>query len=296
MTRILITGANGQVGFELKRALAPLGDVVALTRQELDLARVDAIHAELDRYQPTIIVNPAAYTAVDCAESELEQAFAVNAQAPAALADWAERHEALLVHYSTDYVFDGTQNGAYGEDDAANPQSVYGRSKWEGEQAIRAATAHHLILRTSWVFGAHGNNFLKTILRLAKERSTLSVVADQVGAPTPAALIADVTAQLLSHYRRPTHRFEYGTYHLSAGGEANWYDYARYVIALAERAGIPLALKPDALEPIPTIGYPLPAPRPANSRLDCDKLKRTFGLNLPDWRQGVDQVFAQLNP
>jgi dTDP-4-dehydrorhamnose reductase len=295
MSRILLTGVNGQVGHELQRALAPLGDVTGLSRLELDLADPEAIHATLDRYRPSIIVNPAAYTAVDKAESEPEQAFAVNARAPGALAKWALDHDALLVHYSTDYVFDGNKPAPYVEDDATQPQSVYGRSKWEGEQAIRASGAKHLILRTSWVFGSHGNNFLKTILRLAKERSSLSVVADQVGAPTSAVLIADVTARLLDNYADAPATFPCGTYHLSADGAASWHDYACYLVQLAEQAGLPLALKSADIQPIPTSGYPLPARRPANSRLDCGKLKRTFGLTLPDWQQGVEQVFAQLH-
>jgi dTDP-4-dehydrorhamnose reductase len=295
MKRILITGANGQLGFELQRALAPLGQVVSLDRQGLDLASPDAIRRALDLYQPTIVVNPAAYTAVDRAESEPEQAFAVNSQAPRVLAEWTELHEALLIHYSTDYIFDGCKADPYVEEDEASPQSVYGRSKWEGEQAIRATTAHHLVLRTSWVVGAHGSNFLKTILRLAKEHSSLSVVADQIGAPTSAALIADVTAQVLSHFDWPSHHFDYGTYHLCASGATSWFDYARHVVGLAEQAGLSLALHADAIEPIPSSDYPLPAPRPANSRLDCTKLQRTFGLHLPDWRFGVDHVFAQLH-
>lgn len=294
MSRILITGTNGQVGFELKRALAPLGEVIALTRQEMDLTDPASILAALNRYQPAIIVNPAAYTAVDKAETEVELAMAVNAHAPGMMAEWAKQHDALLIHYSTDYVFDGTKDGAYGEDDAANPQSVYGRSKWEGEEGIRARTAHHLILRTSWVVGAHGGNFLKTILRLAHERNSLNVVADQIGTPTPAALIADVTAQLISRYRLPTDQFNYGTYHLTASGETSWFDYARFVVRLAEQQRYPLRLAASAIRPIPTSGYPLPAPRPANSRLDCSKLSRHFGLVLPHWQQGVAHVVSQL--
>lgn len=294
MKQILITGANGQLGHELQSALAPLGKVIALCRRELDLADPDAIRAALDRYQPAIIVNAAAYTAVDRAESEPEQAFAVNACAPGLLAEWAQRHEALLVHYSTDYIFDGSKPEPYVEDDEASPLSVYGRSKWEGEQAVRACCARHLILRTSWVFGRHGGNFLKTILRLAKERSSLSIVADQIGAPTAAALIAEVTARLLSDYADDPASFPYGTYHLTASGATSWYDYARFVVGLAEQAGLPLRLKAADILPIPASGYPLPAQRPANSRLDCGKLQQTLGLALPDWRDGVERVVAEL--
>jgi len=295
MSRILITGANGQVGFELQRALAPLGEILACDRQQLDLADSANLEAVLDRVQPDIIINPAAYTAVDRAETEQDVAIAINAKAPARLADWAVRHDALLIHYSTDCIFNGQKDGAYVEDDTANPQSVYGRSKWEGEQAIRASSCRQLILRTSWVVGAHGSNFLKTILHLAKERTSLSVVADQIGAPTAAALIADVTSQLVGRYLQQPAGFPFGTYHLTASGSTSWYDYARYVVSLAEQAGLELALHPGAIQPIPTSGYPLPAPRPANSRLDCAKLVRTFGLTLPGWQQGIDHVFTQLN-
>jgi len=295
MTRILITGANGQVGFELQRALAPLGEILACDRQQLDLADSANLDAVLQHFQPDIIVNPAAYTAVDRAETEQDTAMAINAIAPALLASWAVKHNALLVHYSTDYVFDGKKEEAYIEADTAHPQSVYGRSKWEGEQAIRASGCRQLILRTSWVVGAHGNNFLKTILRLARERATLSIVADQIGAPTSAALIADVTSQLLGRYLQQAVEFPFGTYHLTASGSTSWYDYARHVVASAKQAGLELALLTDAIQPIPTNGYPLPAPRPANSRLDCTKLKHTFDLTLPNWQQGVDYVFTQLN-
>ncbi|GGY07263.1 dTDP-4-dehydrorhamnose reductase [Paludibacterium paludis] len=293
--RILITGANGQVGFELKRALAPLGDVLAAGRNMMDLGDPESIRKTLDTFTPTIIVNPAAYTAVDQAEKDPDSAFAINAAAPRALARWAEQNNAMLIHYSTDYVFDGDKEGRYTEDDPTHPLSVYGASKHEGETAIREETGRHLILRTSWVVGAHGNNFLKTILRLAKDRDSLSIVADQFGAPTSAALLADVTAQLIGQWKyRTTADFPFGTYHLTASGETSWHGYARYVVGLAERAGIKLKLSQDKIKPIPTDGYPLPARRPANSRLDCAKLTQTFGLTLPDWTHGVAQVFEQI--
>jgi dTDP-4-dehydrorhamnose reductase len=294
MRRILITGANGQVGFELQRALAPLGDVTCVTREQADLTNPQAIRDMLDRVQPDVIVNPAAYTAVDKAESDADVACAINAAAPGLMAEWTAAHGTLLVHYSTDYVFDGTKSGPYVEDDETNPQSVYGLSKWQGEEAIRKTKANHLILRTSWVVGAHGNNFLKTVLRLAREREQLKIIADQIGAPTTAALIADVTAQLVArHVSRAAH-FVYGTYHLTAAGEASWYDYALYVVGLAEKSGFTLKLGPQAILPIPTSEYPLPAKRPANSRLDVSKLTGTFGLHMPDWRRGIDHVFAQI--
>ncbi|MDE1713173.1 dTDP-4-dehydrorhamnose reductase (plasmid) [Chromobacterium amazonense] len=294
MTRILITGKNGQVGHELQRALAPLGELVALDREGMDLAKADTIPTLLDALRPDIIVNPAAYTAVDKAESEPELAHAINAVAPGILARWAEQYGALLVHYSTDYVFNGSGTTPWSEDDAADPQSVYGLSKWQGEQAVREATARHLILRTSWVFGAHGANFLKTMLRLAGERTELKVVADQIGAPTSAALIAGTTAQMIQHYLADSERSPFGTYHLAAAGETSWHGYAQYLISQAGKLGFPLTLTADAVYGIPTEAYPLPAKRPANSRLNCAKLQADFGITLPTWQQGVDKVLAAL--
>lgn len=291
---ILLTGVNGQLGHQLRTALASLGNIVALNRTELDLSQTDSILQALERHQPDIIVNPAAYTAVDRAESEVEQARSVNAAAPALLAQWAAKRQALLLHYSTDYVFDGAGERPWREDDPARPRSVYGQSKWEGEEAVRAAAPRHLILRTSWVFGAHSGNFLKTILRLAQERDNLRVVADQIGAPTSTALIANVTAALLRDYLRKPADFAYGSYHLAAQGETSWHGYARFLVAEAEKLGFPLWLSPADITPIATADYPLPAPRPANSRLDCAKLQRTFGLTLPRWESGVEQVLAEL--
>nr|WP_199065514.1 dTDP-4-dehydrorhamnose reductase [Chromobacterium sp. ASV5] len=294
MTRILITGVNGQVGHELTRALAPLGEIIALDRAGLDLSDTARIPAVLNALKPDLIVNPAAYTAVDKAESEPELARAVNAAAPGILAQWARANGALLIHYSTDYVFNGAGSRPWREDDAADPQSVYGLTKWQGEQAIRAAGRRHLILRVSWVFGAHGANFLKTMLRLAAERAELKVVADQIGAPTSAALIADTTAHLIERYLADKERFPFGTYHLAAAGETSWHGYARYLIGKAHQLGFPLTLAPEAVLGIPTEAYPLPAKRPANSRLDCEKLRSAFGLTQPDWRDGVDQTLAAL--
>jgi dTDP-4-dehydrorhamnose reductase len=292
MDRILLTGASGQVGFELARTLAPLGDVTALTRADCDLADPAALTAALDRVQPTIVVNPAAYTAVDRAESDEAGAMAVNAGAPAVLARWAAEHNALLLHYSTDYVFDGSQTEPYRETDSARPLSVYGRSKWLGEEAIRLAGARHVILRTSWVFGRHGANFLKTMLRLGAERDSLRVVADQFGAPTSAALIAEVTTDIVRRAQRRGAAVPLGTYHLAARGRTNWCDYARYVIAGARARGA--VLKVGEIEAIGSADYPLPAPRPAYASLDCGKLERDFGVVLPPWQEGVDRVLDQL--
>lgn len=295
MLRILVTGANGQVGFELRRALAPLASIAALTRHDMDLGNPANIVSALDYYRPDLIVNAAAYTAVDKAESEPGQAHAINTVAPRIIAEWAAAQNALLVHYSTDYVFEGIGTNAYREDDETNPQSIYGTTKRNGEDAIRHVMASHLILRTSWVVGAHGGNFLKTILRLARERDQLRIVADQIGAPTSAALIADVTAQMIARYFADREHFEFGTYHLAASGETNWCEYARHVVELAEARGIELKLRASDIQPITTQEYPLPAKRPANSRLDCGKLTRAFGLLLPDWRSGINYVFDQLH-
>lgn len=295
MARILLTGITGQVGRELQRTLTPLGEVIALDRQELDLANPASIMAVLEHYQPTIIVNPAAYTAVDRAEAESALALTVNAEAPALMAQWAAQHQALLVHYSTDYVFDGHKDAPYTELDVTHPQSVYGSSKCQGEEAIRAATPKHLILRTSWVYALQGSNFIKTILRLAKERTTLNVVADQHGAPTSALLIAEVSAHILQQYLRAPGEFAYGTYHLCAAGVTTWCDYARLVVQLAQQEGLPLALAAESICPIPTTAYPVPAPRPASSRLDCSKLQQNFGLTLPEWQHGVSTVVKQLS-
>lgn len=295
---ILVTGSNGQVGFELRRSLAPLGDVVALDRTGCDLSRPDELRRVVRDYRPDVIVNPAAYTAVDKAESEPEVAFAVNGQAPGILAEEARMLGSLLVHYSTDYVFDGTKDGAYVETDGVNPQSVYGKSKLAGEQAIGASGAQALIFRTSWVAGAHGGNFAKTMLRLGKERDTLRVIADQFGAPTTAALIADVTAQIVARYWLVSNRdaFPAGIYHLTAAGETNWHAYAMEVLRYARAKGVPLKAGPEQVEPIPATAYPLPAPRPANSRLETTHVRETFGIHLPDWRQGIHFMLDQILP
>ena len=263
MAKILLTGVNGQVGHELLKALNTLADVVAVTRQEMDLSSETSILQTLDKYQPTIIVNPAAYTAVDKAETEQEQAYLVNSQAPKVMAQWAARHNALLVHYSTDYVFDGTKEGMYLEEDTPNPQSVYGKSKLLGEQAIQQSGAKHLIFRTSWVFGVHGNNFIKTIIRLAKEKESLNVVADQHGAPTSARLIAHVTQQVLTQYLQNDAFNAYGIYHLTAHGQTTWHQYAQFIVEQVQQKQI-LNLTVAKVYAIPSIEYPVPAKRPLN--------------------------------
>lgn len=293
--KILLTGKHGQVGFELRRALALLGEVHAIDVDDCNLSDQSAIRQVVQAYQPDVIVNPAAYTAVDKAESEPALADAINARAPGVFAEEAERLGALLVHFSTDYVFDGSKPGAYVESDTPNPQSVYGATKLAGEQAVQAACSRHLILRTSWVVGAHGGNFAKTMLRLAAERESLNVVADQFGAPTSAAQLADLCAHLVRQAsRNGAASFPYGVYHAVAGGETNWHEYACYVIERARAAGRNLRVAPDAVRPITTADYPTPAKRPANSRLSTGKLSETFSLALPHWQNGVDHILDQI--
>jgi len=295
LPRILLTGKNGQVGFELQRALAPLGEVVAVGTADCDLSDTSAIRALVQRVQPQLIVNPAAYTAVDKAETEAGKAHAINAIAPGVLGEEAARLGATVIHYSTDYVYDGTKDGPYVESDPTAPQSVYGQTKLDGERALQAVTAQHLILRTSWVVGAHGGNFAKTMLRLAGEREELKVVADQFGAPTSAALIADITAHVARQLLHSgSDGFPFGIYHLAAGGETSWHTYAQFVIGEAIRLGKPLKATPERVLPIPASAYPTPAQRPQNSRLDTTRLKQAFGLHLPHWQPGVHHILQQI--
>lgn len=290
---ILLFGRNGQVGWELQRALAPLGSVLALASADCDLRDADAVVRVIREAAPRIIVNAAAYTAVDKAESDAAMAMQINAQAPAAMAAEARRLGARLVHFSTDYVFDGRKATPYVETDAASPQSAYGRSKHAGELAIAASGAEALILRTSWVFGGHGGNFVKTILRLAHEKDTLRVVDDQIGSPTPAALIADVTALALAHLRQ--HEITEGAqiFHLCAANPLSWYRFAVTIVEQAHALRLAgLTLRPEAIVPITTQEYPLPAPRPANSRLDCRKLEQRFDLQLPDWQPYLQRLLT----
>lgn len=293
--RILLTGKNGQVGFELQRSLAVLGEVIAVDQTDCDLTDPVSLRRLVAGLEPQIIVNPAAYTAVDRAESERDLAHAVNAVAPGILGEEAHRLGALVIHYSTDYVFDGAKSGWYSEDDSPHPQSTYGTTKLAGERALRESGADSLIFRTSWVFGAHGGNFAKTMLRLAGERDELKVVADQWGAPTSAALLADVTAQVVARYQREARSdFPFGLYHLVAGGECSWHDYARTVVSAALAAGKPLRTTPERILPIATADYPTAAKRPANSRMATAKLRETFGLVLPPWQIGLAHVLQQI--
>ena len=293
--RILLTGKNGQLGFELSRSLAPLGDIRAVDIAECNLADEQSIRRLVQDLRPTIIVNPAAFTAVDKAENDSGAARAINADAPGILGEEAAKIGAWVVHYSTDYVFDGRQRDAYRENDQANPLNIYGRTKYDGELALACANPRHLILRTSWVVGAHGNNFAKTVLRLAAERDTLSIVADQSGSPTSASLLADVTAHIVRQYQREgSQGFPYGTYHLAAAGETNWFEYARFVLTRAIDAGRSLKIQPADIRPITTDEYPTAARRPANSRLDTSLLRETFGLQLPHWQLGVDHILQQV--
>ena len=293
--KILLLGKNGQVGWELQRSLVPLGELVACGSAEADLGDLPTLSALVRRIQPQLIVNAAAHTAVDRCETEPERAMAINAAAPGLLAREAALIDALLVHFSTDYVFDGNGSRPWVEDDATGPLNVYGRSKLTGEEAIRASGCRHLILRTSWVYAARGGNFARTMLRLAAERESLSVIDDQVGAPTGAELLADVTAHAL---RGVAQRPELaGTYHLAASGATSWHGYASHVIE-SVRTREPAAIKvaADAVRAVPSTAFSAPARRPKNSRLDCAKLQRAFDLHLPDWRVGVDRLLAELLP
>ncbi len=290
--KILLLGKDGQVGWELQRALAPLGELVAWGSTQADLRDAEGLVAQVRRERPQVIVNAAAHTAVDRCETEPELAMAINAAAPGALARAAASLDALLVHYSTDYVFDGSGSRAWTEGDATGPVNVYGRSKLAGEVAIRDAGGRHLILRTSWVYAARGSNFPRTMLRLAAERDALSVIDDQVGAPTGADLIADITAHALREtVQRPALS---GTYHLAASGATTWHGYARHVIEAARaRDAQAVRVAPEAIRAVPSTAFPTPARRPLNSRLDTGRLQGAFDLRLPDWRVGVDRLLAE---
>ena len=294
--KILLFGKSGQVGWELQRSLAPLGELVALNSASTglcgDLRNVEGIAETVWKTAPDVIVNAAAHTAVDKAESEPEMAEALNTRAPEILAEAALGCGAILVHYSTDYVFDGSGDRPWAETDATGPLSVYGRTKLAGEQAIGRSGCRHLIFRTSWVYAAKGKNFASTILKLAAEREKLSVIADQTGAPTGADLLADVTAHALRQARRD--RSLSGIFHLCGGGETSWHGYAAFVCDFARRAGYPL--KVETIEPVPSSAFPTPARRPLNSRMDTAKLRSAFDLNLPRWQDGVERMLREILP
>ena len=295
--KILLLGKNGQVGWELQRALAPLGELIALdfdTPAPLtaDFSHPESLAATVRAVAPQIIVNAAAHTAVDKAESEPELARALNATSPAVLAREAAALGAWLMHYSTDYVFDGSGSAAWTETSPTGPLSVYGATKLEGEEAIRSSGCRHLILRTSWVYAARGGNFAKTMLKLAKERDALTVIDDQIGSPTGADLLADLTAHALrAALARPELA---GTYHAVAQGETSWHGYARHVVEFARAAGQPIKVAPEAIRAVPTSAFPTPARRPGNSRMDTRKLRDSFGLTLPSWQAGVERMLAEV--
>jgi dTDP-4-dehydrorhamnose reductase len=297
--QILLTGGNGQVGWELRRTLMPLGEVVVAERHSsnsslcLDLADLQRIQQVIQEVRPQVIVNAAAYTAVDRAESEPELAQTVNGDAPGVMAEVAKQIGAALVHYSTDYVFDGTKPEPYLESDRTNPLSVYGKTKWAGEQAIQAVDGSHLILRTSWVYGLRGKNFLLTILKLSQEREELRIVDDQIGAPTWSRAIAETTAQILAQGTANIHNFlkeHSGLYHLTADGQTSWYGFAKAILD-SDSDSIPRKLR--SISPIPSQDYPTPAKRPTFSRLNNDKLLETFGLHLPDWLEMLKQCLIE---
>jgi dTDP-4-dehydrorhamnose reductase len=295
--KILLLGKNGQVGWELQRALSTLGELVALDFDspgdlKADFANPESLAATVKAVQPQVIVNAAAHTAVDKAESEPDFARALNASSPGVLAREAAACGAWLLHYSTDYVFNGGGTAPWTEDSPTGPLSVYGSTKLEGEELIRASGAKHLILRTSWVYAARGGNFAKTMLKLAKERDKLTVIDDQIGAPTGADLLADLSAHALrTAQQRPEVA---GTYHAVASGLTSWHGYARHVIGFARQAGQPIQVADEAILPVPTSAFPTPAKRPTNSRMDTRKLRETFGVSLPDWQCGVDRMLTEV--
>jgi dTDP-4-dehydrorhamnose reductase len=294
--KILLFGKNGQVGWELQRSLMPLGEVVALDRssQEYcgDLANLTGIAQTVRAVAPDVIINAAAYTAVDQAEAERGLAYRINVEAPAVLAQEARHINAWLVHYSTDYVFDGSGDQPWSESDLPSPLNVYGQTKLQGEEAIRSAGCRHLIFRTSWVYAARGNNFAKTMLRLARERDQLTVIDDQMGAPTGADLLADATAHaVLMAWKRPEVA---GLYHLAADGEVSWYGYARFILDFAREHACAIKVQSDAILPVASRAFATAAKRPLNSRLKTEKFRRTFGLNIPQWQPGVARMLTEV--
>ncbi len=297
--KVLLLGANGQLGHQLQNDLSALGEVKALTREQADLSQPLQLKKDLlkiaEDFLPTVVINAAAYTAVDKAESELDAAWAINAESPGVLAGLTQEWNAMLLHYSTDYVFDGSGDMSWKETDRTGPLSVYGKSKLAGERAVIESSTKHILIRTSWVVGSHGGNFLKTMLRLASERDSLRVVADQFGAPTSTGLLSEVTIKVIEQMLAANEKdSRWGVYHCAAAGETSWHRYAQYVVSGAIARGAEMKVKPHDIEPISTDQYPLPAPRPANSRLNTKKIQEVFGVNLPLWTQGVDTILDQL--
>jgi dTDP-4-dehydrorhamnose reductase len=291
--KILLTGKDGQVGFGLYKKLASLGEVIATNRDMLDLSNPEAIRAFIDQTKPDIIINPAAYTKVDQAENEPELAFQINAVAPQVLTDKASELDIPIIHFSTDYVFDGLKHEPYLETDEVNPQSVYGQTKWQGEEAVRQ-NKKHIILRTSWVFSSHGQNFLKTILKLIQEKTSLNIVSDQIGTPTSGETLADVTYQIVKAIFNDPHFKDFGTYHMTLDGETNWYRYACFITDEVKRLGFQTLMTSKDIKPISSDAYPTLAKRPMNSRLDTTKIKKTFMLELPHWEEEVKRILKVL--
>ena len=287
--KILLTGKDGQVGFALYKKLVSVGEVIATNRNELNLENSDAIRAFIEKIKPDIIINAAAYTDVDKAETEIELAHKVNTEAPKVLAEKASQLDIPMIHFSTDYVFDGLKNEPYVETDQANPQSIYGKTKWEGEEAVRNYKKH-IILRASWVFSSRGQNFLKTILKLIQEKTSLNIVSDQKGKPTSADAIADVTYKIIKAILNKTSFKDFGTYHVALEGETNWYQYACFINDEAIRLGLKTTMTSQDIKSISSDVYPTKAVRPINSRLDTTKIKKTFMLKLPSWEQEVAAV------
>jgi dTDP-4-dehydrorhamnose reductase len=291
--KILLTGRDGQVGFALHKKLVSLGEVIATNRDMLDLNDPDAIRAFIDQTQPDIIINPAAYTKVDQAQNEPELASQINAVAPQVLVDKASELDIPIIHFSTDYVFDGLKHEPYLETDEVNPQSVYGQTKWQGEEAVRQ-NKKHIILRASWVFSSHGQNFLKTIVKLIQEKTSLNVVSDQIGTPTSSESLADVTYHIVKTIFNDSHFKDFGTYHTTLEDETNWYRYACFITDEAKRLGLQTLMSSKDIKPISSDAYPTLAKRPMNSRLDTTKIKKTFMLELPHWEEEVKRTLKAL--
>ena len=291
--KILLTGRDGQVGFALNKKLISLGKVIATNRETLNLTNLNEIKAFVDRIRPDIIINAAAYTKVDQAESESVLAYQINVETPKALAEKALELDIPIIHFSTDYVFDGLKNNPYLETDPTNPQSVYGKTKWEGEEIIRQYKKH-IILRTSWVFGGHGQNFLKTILKLSQEKTFLNVVSDQIGTPTSTDILADVTYKIIKTILNNPNFKDFGTYHITLEGETDWYHYACLIVEEAARLGLKTNMTPKAIHAISSHEYPALAKRPMNSRLNMEKIKKTFMLELPHWKDEVKKIIQTL--